>query len=338
MAKIKQFKGYGNFRGLIYGIENAKAEFEKAVEAKEFKGKYVFKNGTMTKLNLRIKTSVENTVFLELISFNSTVDSDVYLFSTDKDNKEQKIVPWKDRYKYGTSAEDKKSGKHGFEVIGVKMRGGDDEETVNLLTIDAMKYLLMKFKDGDSVFVSTEISHSESGDKKYTANAITKLFLTTDPIELESDEHEEISDFRDVFVFSEIIDLEDTSLVTGKWLDYRGEFVDVDYVVEDKDVSDYIEKNVSSGTKLTIEGIVHNRVVYKETEANELPEDDKPLVGSRSKSFTPKNFNKEIESEKKYYEITGIMEVLEGAYSEEELSGSQNSTNEKKEKLPWEMA
>jgi hypothetical protein len=158
----------------------------------------------------------------------------------------------------------------------------------------------------------------------------------TEPIDLEADGYEEVSDFKDTFVFTEIMELDGESLVSGKWLDYRGEFVSVSYVVSDSDVENYIKNNVSVGTKMTVEGIIHNRVVYKETEATDLPDGDKPLVGSRSKSFTPKSFNKEIESEKKYFEITSIMEVLEGAYSEDELNDAFDSVTGEVEKLPWE--
>jgi len=316
MAKVKQFKGYGNYKGILSGIDVARKEWAEAKDKKDYNGKSVYKSGAIAKIQLRLKTNHDNMIFLDLMEFLSKVGKDVILFNTEKGNKNQKKVKYADRYKYKVSDEDKKNGKHGFEVIGVRARSGE-EESVNLLPLDAIEYILAKFKEGDSVFVGTQRSHSQKGDKKYKSNEINRIFSTTEPVDFDAEDFEEVSDFQDTLVFDEIIELEDNEhLVTGKWLDWRGEFVDVDFVTLDEDIVAYL-KELSYGAQLTVEGVAHNRVVYAEKQSDDEPEQGSNVIGKRPKSYQNNSATREIVSEKKYDEICAITDVLEGAYEEE---------------------
>lgn len=301
MSKLKQTKGYANFKGIISGLHNRK------------KGSSKTEAGWGTKLQFFVKTSEFNSIPIELVQYNSQVGKPVYLSTKAEDgNFETKEIDW-----------DKRHEKFdGWQIIGTSLRAKDKEDVVNLVAIDAIEYIEDNFNDGDEVFISCEIKRSESGDKKYINYELKRMYTLTDPLDFTTEDFEETSEFKETFVYNEMFTDKKTkkSFVNGNVILYDGKVVPAVYTIdlemeEDKVLSEYIEKNCNFGDVLTVEGVVHNRV------EGEWIENDtsKGVIGRTSRSFQKPEKTFITHGERKEFQIIGIADIKKGLYSREEF-------------------
>lgn len=307
---LKETKGYANFKGIISGLHNRKKGSSKAE----------YDWGTV--LNFFLKTSEHNSIPVSLIQFNQQVGKPVYFSKRNEEGVfETKSVDWAKR------TED----FEGWQLIGVSVRSKNHEDITNLVPIDAIEYIENNFNDGDSVFVGCQIRRSQSGDKTYTNYEINKIYNTKEELEFEADNFEEVTEFRETFVYKDsFADKKDGKLfVNGLTIQYGGKTTPVVYTVwtnteEDKEVANYMASQLKFGDLVTVEGIIHNRVIGEWVEN----EDNGGIVGRQSKSFGKPSRQFITKAELKEHQIIGIVDIVEGAYEKSDFEESNEEVPE----------
>lgn len=309
MDNLKETKGYANFRGVISGLHNRRKGSSKTVEP------------WGTKLRFFIKTSEHNSIPVELTQFSSQVGKPVYLSSKNEDGGyETKSIDWSQR----------KEEFEGWQLIGVSVRSKNHEDTSILVPIDAIEYIENNFNDGDSVFVSCRINRSQSGDKQYVNYEINRMYAATEDIDFEDEEFEEISEFKEDFIFDSYFadKNEGKMFIKGKTIQYGGKITPVVYTVwteteDDKAVAKYIADNCEFGTIVSANGIIHNRVIG---EWVETADEDGVLVGRKSKSFGKPSRHFVTHGELKEYQITALEDLVKGAYAKADFEPKATSS------------
>ncbi len=304
--KLKETKGYANFRGIISGLHNRRNGSSRIDES------------WGTKLVFFIKTSEHNSIPVELIQFNSQVGRPVFLSSRNEDgSSEIKEIPWDQRHQKFD----------GWQLIGISVRGKDHDEVSHLVPLDAIDYILENFEDGDSVFVSCEINRSEVGDRKYTNYTIRRMYAANEVIDFEAEDFQEVTDFREEFVYDDFFvdKRENKAFIKGNVINYGEKIVPVIYTVEletneDRAIVDYIDKNCSYGDVLMVEGIIHNRVIGEWVEN----ENQQGIIGRGRQSFKRPERSFVIHGERKEFQITGILDVKKGLYQKAELEDTDD--------------
>lgn len=306
MGNLKETKGYANFKGVISGLHNRRKGSSRADE----------KWGT--RLRFFIKTSEHNSIPVELTQWNSQVGKPVFFSNRTEDGGfETKQVDWSQR----------KEKFEGWQLIGTNVRAKEHEEVSVLVPIDAIEYIENHFNDGDTVFVSCNIRRSESGDKQYINYEINRMYAASEDLDFESEDFEEITDFKEDFVFDSFFadKKEGKMFVNAKTIQYGDKVTHAVYTVwtkeeGDKEVANYIAKNCKFGDILSVTGIVHNRVIGEWVE-NEG--DGGGIVGRQSKSFGKPSRQFITKGELKEYQIIGIENIVNGAYSKGDFESQQ---------------
>lgn len=326
---MEQTKGYSKFRGIISGLTDGKRT---PLEFLSFG----------TKLKFVLSTSEFNKIYIEMISFDSVKNGNVFFGSETFGEKGIK-VPYEERYEE----------KEGYRLVGVNLKKtSSDKETVTILTDeDAIEFVMQNFQDGDSVFIEAEMSKSLYNNQIFVNHKLRKMFPTSKPVDFTGEDFQEMSEFRDKFIFSEATfsKANKKGKIEGYYIPYTFNPVLVEYAinVEDKDdyaIYEYFEKNVKFGDLVQVEGIVHNRIKghWEESEDTDKPKtDNEPLVGKRPSSFKPRDnsgrtFVKDFEQRE--LEITAVVSVDKGKYTKEQLLDTDEAEgiSDDVEKMPWE--
>lgn len=324
MAELKQTRGVATFRGQIYGLEN-----ENAVKTND--------RGTMTKLNLRLKTDVDNSHFVNIVHFPSNEscgllindpnkkDNRVYVKIQREDAYEKDLETLKDLIMEDMENEERLEEKEiniddvkmeNIRIMGtVGVKGKDDEKPEYILPEDAIDDIMDKFEDGDSVIVVAEKTTSGT-DTPFHSYEIKKIFASKEDVDFESDDFEETAELKDKFIFNSItIKSKDSqAVVDGYSISYTNSPVAVQYIIdwsefeEDEEVAKYLKKNAKFGDMIVADCNVHNRVTYKEVS------ESKTHVGRSNRSSRGK---REIDSEFRALQIIGV--EIEDGYTREEL-------------------
>ena len=334
MADLKQTKGRVTFRGKIYGLKN-----DNAIEVKD----------KFRKLKFRVNTDSDNAHFVELLEFAkkdkvsfrvaSPNDKDVAIYvKVDYKYHNAKFIDLLKAFKEDMEIEEQ-FDEAGIEIDElteefVRMNGTvaikskDDDKTVYSLPEFAIDKIHEEFEDGQSVVIVAE--RTVSGiDTAYPQYAIKRMFIMKEKdketgeeklanIDFNDTEFLEQSDFVDEFIFNSIIkkSKEKRAEIDGYAVAYTGNVVPVKYVIdwneysEDEDVADYMIKNCKFGQQVKVEGVVHNRVTYREVKSEES-------VGRNTRSSKPR---REIDGEKREMQIIKFDKVVR-EYTEAEVLG-----------------
>lgn len=293
-------KSFANFKGTISGLHNRK------------KGSSKMDYDWGSKLLFFVNTSEHNSIGVGITSWNNRIGEDVYLATTDKNSaRETKPIEWERR----------NEDFEGWELMGLQLRGKNQSRISSLVEHDAIEYILDNFEDGDNVFINCEVERSKSGDKIYTNYNIKRIYSSDAVADYNSDDFKEVSDIKDTFAFKEMVVNQEKAIVRGTVVQYGGKLVDVEYMIDTKEEIDqviinYIKENCKFGDVLTIEGIVHNRVIgdWVETEGS------KNLVGRGSSSFGGGGKRFVVKSERKEIQIIGIVDLQKQVYTEDDLT------------------
>ena len=297
---IQTKKSFANFKGTISGLHNRK------------KGSSKTDYDWGSKLLFFINTSEHNSVGIGITSWNNRIGEDVYIVTTDKDSaRETKTIEWERR----------NEDFEGWELIGLQLRGKKQSKISTLVEHDAIEYILNNFEDGDNVFVQCEVERSKSGDKTYTNYNIKRIYSSDAEFDYNAEGFKEVSDVKDTFAFKEMAVNQEKATVKGVVVQYGGKLVDVEYAIDTKEeidraIIDYVKKNCKYGDVLTIEGVVHNRVIgdWVETEGS------KNLVGRSSASFGGGGKRFIVTNERKEVQIIGIADLQKQVYTEDDLT------------------
>lgn len=315
---MNKSKLYFKMRGKIYGIGENDIAKNKVDDDKK------------VQLRFRIKTNEDNVHFCQITQWKSMIGKDVYLSKKTENGFESSKLAWDKRH---TEMQD------GWDMMGVKVKSSNDEFVKSLVPVDSIDYILENFNDGDSVFIQGQAS-SFNG---YTNYEVDKVFATTNKIDFESEEFEEMADMTGSLVYNSAVPSSSDMLVDAYFIDYRGGAQPVQLIVtgEDKNFQNALMNNMEFGEEFKGDFIIHNRVKYKEV-SEEPKEESSMLMGKRAKSFKQNSggTRREIESEFKHIELIGVSEKTGNVYTLDDINGQQSDfepvKEEKTEKLPWE--
>lgn len=311
MAELKQTKGFANFKGIIGGLDKIK---DGTADEKLYK-----EDEKIKKMKFTIKTSDDNMHFLELIQFKMGKAME-YAYISRKNEETGKFewqkIAWEKRNEPMTD---------GWRIIGIDVKAVGDEKRKSMVAYDAIDYIKDNFNDGDSVFIGAEISHSEGNDQLYTNFSVKKMFATKDPIDFESEDFEEISEFDETVVFKTSYPDENGLAVLAYSIDYKGDTSQVQFLVknEDKEVADYIEKELNLGDSVKVAGIINNRAEYEYVDVgDEEEQEEENIIGRKTNSQKrQKRQERHIKSQERNLQITSldVGSIEKGLYKEEDL-------------------
>jgi hypothetical protein len=305
MAKSKQTMGKVAFRGKIFGLSKAKDN--------------IVDNEKQRKLSFIIKTDNDNAHYVTVNQWKGSMKK-AYLFkNVDDGENEQKVTEWENRYKFVDD---------GFEPIGVKTKAKNSEDTMSLYEYDFIDFLIENFEDGDSVFFRGKATFSEGDKKVYHNFEPTHFYPTSEDIDFNEEDFKETSDFNLSLVFKDASVIDDKVFVNGYIFDWKEVPILEKFIVEDTepDLQKYLMKEAGYGDVFPVEGVVHNRVTYKEKES-EKPEGSG--LGKKRGSFDNSYTNREIDSERKELQLVYSEMPLQGVYSKKDIEAFKNQ--EKKE-------
>lgn len=308
-GKDKATKGSFNIRGVI-----TKLDPKKSIKNKP---------NVFNKLQFGVKTSEDNIVWVQLMEFMTGKSKlNAYISKNEDGEFETKKIPYEDR---------NKKLDDGWRLIGISCKGKEDDNTFNVVPEDAIKFITQTFKDGDEVFVRGDVTHSEYQGKTFHNYEIKGIYPATGNVDFQADDFDEISEFKQKFVFKDVVDIGDQYLVNGYVFDYREDAVDVSFTISKdengNELAEAIDQYVDAGDLLTVEGIVHNRATYRKADDSESSD---VFAGKSSKTFSDKTeFIKE--GERKELEIIAISEQpVKGAFE------VATQDEESPQKMPWE--
>jgi len=322
MAELKQTKGYASFRGILGGLDRTVGDIAEGKSNKNYSN-----TDKIKKLKFSIKTSDDNVHFVDVTQFKTGKSMDkAYISKRDADTGkyETQAISWSDR---------NKELQDGWNLIGISLKSSDDENTKNMVAFDAIDYILENFKDGDSVFLNADITHSDYNENRYVNYGVKKMFASKSDIEFEAEDFEEQADFEETIIFNTCYPDENGLQVLAYAVDYSKSPIEIEFVVknEDKEVMEYVESNLSNGDLVTVAGLINNRIVYEWTEIPQETEDDGfKTIGRKTKTegnkSKPKR-EKNIISEDKSIQIIGLDpdSIKSGLYSEEDFMESTDT-------------
>lgn len=302
MALLQTKKSYANFKGTISGLHNRRNGSSKS------------DYDWGSRLQFFVKTSEHNSIAVDITSFDSRIGQDVYISTTDRSSaRETKAIDWDSR----------NEEFEGWQLIGLQLRGKNQSKISTLVEYDAIDYILNNFEDDDVVFIQCEVDRSAVGDKVYTNYRIKRMYSSEGEFDINADDFEEVAEINDTFAFKEMVVNESAgkAIVKGVIVQRNDKLVDVEYAIGlsqeiDKAIVDYIKSHCKFGDVLTIDGIVHNRVIgeWVENEAK------KNLVGRSANSFGGGSKKFVIKGEQREVQIIGIADLQKAVYTEDDLT------------------
>ena len=343
MAKNKEKKElqqtYGEFKvtGKVVRIDSDKAYKQEVMQKGKNEGR------PYRTLAFTVKTNEENEVRVEMFAYEP---KEVYLWNSTK-NKEAK----ERGEKYSglrVSYEDWKENREEYEEQGYVVLESrlavDYDEDGKLISKSQPAYLTAKelynsLENGDDVTVKGRLGHSKYTNQagtevKQTRYNIQQVYRNSKAIDFESDDFEEISYFEDEVVFISIDsdpDKKSRAILTGRTIDYSGNFVDNQYILNleeegMKPLANNIRKRFKFGDKVRLFGDIINKAEVGEDEP--LSEEDEFLLAlggkprpKHSQRFTFKNYIQELE-------VGGVLKYEEGFYSEEDFMDTEKVKDE----------
>lgn len=332
--ELVQTRGRFSIVGHVNRIDNDNAFKDGTLKSGKYEGH------DYQSLRFGVKTSLTNEIFVELFGIEG---EDVYAYKPP--TKEERAKNKKAKGKtVKLSYEDRYDIPDGHNIVNgvrVSLERDDDNKLVteNLMKFEAVETIYETLEDGDSVFVSGTVEHSEyinqEGKKvkqtKYILNNISK---TKKPVDLEAEDFEETASFSQEIVFvDKVYDKKTKKLqVIGRVINYDGTYIDKPFIIntEKKELADIAKafnKNLKFGDFVEVVGLCHNRALTVEVEDDEVGERDSIFGGGGA---TPKGQQKRTVTEREVaLEITDIARndkdkmIYElGKYKEEDFVNS----------------
>src|SRR5437764_5522854 len=178
--KLKQTRGQFRVEGIATGLDR-----DNAFRSAETKGNKPYKS-----LRIGVQTSPTNTVNVELFGMEQEF---VYAYS--RNDKETRKYSWDDRDNIPDE---------GYHLIGtnVALEQGLDGKLMRetFVPFEASEYIYDNLQDGDSIYVSGQVEFSEydNGEtvKQQTRFTIQSIGKTKTPIDFDSEDFKEVSEFE----------------------------------------------------------------------------------------------------------------------------------------------
>lgn len=306
-------------------------------------------------LGFQVKTSEPNSVRVEMFDFEP---EQIFMWNSEKRKKDKNYKG--DRVDYAEWVEKQDElREQGYAVLQTRLGldYGEDGKIVSqgLPSYVASKEISEKLDNGDSVIVEGEIRYSEFKDqqgnmKKKATYTIKKLFKLNKEVDFDAENFEEVTYYEQEFVYVDADHDREAKkvFVTGRTIDYRGNFIDSQFVVDYSDgdagmkkLAEAFVKKIGFGDFLKVRGEIQNRVVYNEDEGedNEQSDEDEmlSLLGGKSK---PKHAQKFVSRDYiNEMQITGVEVWDKKVYKEEDFVKDEfiEDKTEKKNPLDDEL-
>jgi single-stranded DNA-binding protein len=258
-------------------------------------------------LRFGVKTSETNEITVQMFDFEP---EEVFLWNSqkreeDKNYKGEKIPfdEWLDR--------EDELREEGFACLQTRvgLEYGEDGKIVShgMPSFLAQELIHENLDNGDSVVIEGDISYSsyenQAGKTVEQKNFNIKKAFRLKDVDFESEKFEEVAYFEQeiVFVDADKNTKEKKVNVTGRVIDYKKNYRDVEFVVnysdgedgEDEDMktlANAFVKNFKFGDLLNIFGTVENRVIIEETEEdNSQDKKQKDLISRLGGKKKPKH-------------------------------------------------
>ena len=319
--KLEQTRGTFQLKGNATQIDRDNA-YEEAIRPDgRFAGR------TYRKLNIGVQTSPTNQPRLGIFSYEP---DKVFLWDNKKREKDPNYKG--DRMPYDEYLEQKDILKaNGVAVLQsrVGVEYDDDNKLISegMTNYEATELIYDNLDNGEGIYVEGDISYSKyknRQDEEVTGvnYNISRLHKAGDDFDLNDDEYRVENYYEQEMVFVDAMADRDNDrlIVIGRIIDYRGNTVDSEFMVnygEDKDMQK-LAKNLKSkfkfGDLMTVHGEIKNETVE---EAVETVEDDAlaMLGGKAQPSFakrTNRSYNREMT-------INGVKAWERKKYTEEDF-------------------
>lgn len=355
MAKedLKQTKNSFKVIGRVSRIDKDGAYDEGTAE----KGKR--EGDTFRKLRFGVKTSETNEITAQMYDYEPT---EIFMWNSAKREKDPNYKG--DRIPYEEWEEKQDSlREEGYAVLQTRIGLTYDKdgkiESQGLPSFVASKEIYDNLNNGDSVVVEGEIRYSSwtnDQDKVIEQKTFTikKVFKIKD-VDFYDEKFEEVTYFEQELVY---IDAEDDKkekkvYVTGRTIDYLGNYHDTQFVVDYSDgdggndegmhkLAEAFVKKFKFGDLLNVFGDALNRVVFEEVEDDSNTEEEELLasLGGKSKPkhaerYAARTYISEMQIhgveawDKKVYK--------ESDFEKDELLEESNKKNNKKNDLSDEL-
>ncbi len=329
--KINETKGSFKLIGKVTRIDKDNAYKEERMDKPNTKNH----DRLYRSLRFGIKTSEGNEITVGSFDYEP---EEVFLWNSKKREEDESYKG--EKIPFGTwEQREEELREQGYAVLQsrVGLTYGEDGklETKGLPRYVASLEIYENLNNGDSVVVEGTIRYTKFKNrndqiveqKNYT---IEKLFKIKD-VDFEAEDFEEVSYFEQqmIYVDADIDKTEGKAYVTGRIVDYSGNFEDTQFIVDftdgeggyDKDMvklADSFKKRIKFGDVVDVYGDTINRVVIEEKEEDDNEEDDLiASLGGKSKPKHAQNY-----SSRSYItemRINGINALDQGVYTEDDF-------------------
>jgi single-stranded DNA-binding protein len=287
-------------------------------------------------LRFGVKTSATNEITVSMFDYEP---DKVFLWNSDK-RKEDPSYKGETVSFYEWEERKDELKEQGYAVLQTRvgLTHGDDGKikSEGLPSYVASEHIFENLRNGDSVAVEGEIRYSrytnqKGEEKEQTTYTIKKIFKLYEEIDFEAEDFEEITYFEQDLVFVEADTDKELGkvYVTGRTIDYKGNFFDSQFIVNYKDAEgkndpDMVKlagaftKVFKFGDVLKVFGQTVNRVVLREVEAEDENETDLfAAYGGKKKpkhaeKFAARDYISEMS-------IEGVEEFDQGVYTEDDF-------------------
>lgn len=327
---LKQTASSFKFIGKVGSLDKDGAFKEEVASRGKNEGK------TYRSLRFSVQTSETNRMMVEMFDFEP---EKVFLWNSKlkKENEAYKgeWIPFS-----SWERDQEELSEQGYTVFQTRV-GFDYDKNGKLITKGLPSYVASEMifenlTNGDNVVVEGEIRYStyqnkEGKEVKKTQYIIKKLYKLKNDVDFDAKDFEETTYFEQeiVYVGADVEKKEKKAYVTGRVIDYQGNFNDVQMVVDFSDGKDGTDegmvkltqtflKKIKFGDTLNLFGDTVNRVIVEEVEGEEEDEEDwSKLLGGKAKpkhaqKFTAKSYISEMR-------VNGAEDLKRGVYTEEDF-------------------
>lgn len=298
-------------------------------------------------LRFGVKTSDTNEITVSMFDYEPTK---VFLWNSDKKKADSNYKG--DSVSFADWEERKDELKaQGFAVLQTRvgLTYGDDGKikSEGLPSYVASEHIYDHLHNGDTVTIEGEIRYSSYKNNKgetkpQTTYTIKKIFKNYEEANFEDEKFEEISYFEQEFVFVDADDAPDEGrmYITGRTIDFKGNFFDAQFMLNYQDadgkkdedmvkMATAFKERLAFGDVVTVFGQAQNRVILREVE--EVPEDDGDLFAEFGGKKKPKHAETYVA--KDYVQemsIEGVDGLVKEVYTEEDFEVEELLTEDGK--------
>lgn len=273
VINLEQTKSQFTIKGIVDGMTKENAYREDEIKNGKNKGKQY------RSIKFQVQTSPENKLTVEM--FGMELD---YVYPYKKGKGKEKGVSKKLEFSKRNNLPE------GFTLIGVRaaLEQNDNGKNINknLVDFDAVEYIYDNLNDGDSVYITGELSfstyvNSQDEEIKQTKYNIKNIYKEK-PIDFTDEKFEEVCAFEQeiVFVDSSIDKEEGAVYVDAYTIQYGNKFTPANFVIRPdgnekiKDLANVFAKKVKYGDFVKVIGLALNKAETAVIEEEDAPDKD----------------------------------------------------------------